>query len=291
MKNIQPMFKEIDSHHHLWNYSAAEYPWIGKGMDAIRRDFRPEDIHLEMQRAGIHGSVAVQARQSLEETESLLHWADRYDFLLGVVGWLPLTSRSLDEQLKRFSAHPKLKAVRHVLHDEADDFYMLRDDFNAGVAQLKRYHLAYDILIFEKHLPQTIQFVDRHPSQIFVVDHIAKPRIRDQQFSPWRELLKELSRRDNVYCKLSGVVTEADWRNWHSQHVQAYMDIALDAFGPKRMLFGSDWPVLLVASSYSEWVDTVRNCIGELTASERESIMGGTAAGVYRLDTRTSSQS
>ena len=274
----------IDAHHHLWDYNPKDYGWIGPGMDVLRRDFTPADLRNEMQQAGVDGAVAVQARQTLQETEWLLSLAAQHDFMRGVVGWAPLIDASVAGELQRLGSQPKLKGIRHVLQDEPDDCYMLRDDFNAGISQLRRLNLAYDVLIFERHLPQTIQFVDRHPDQVFVIDHIAKPRIRDGVLSPWRENLKELARRSHCYCKLSGVVTEADWRDWRSEEIRPYLEAVLDAFGPRRCLFGSDWPVLLLAGSYAGWAATVREFVSTLSSAEQERILGGTAAEVYRLD-------
>jgi len=274
----------IDAHHHLWKYDAKDYSWIGPEMGVLRRDFTPVDLHKELQQAGVDGAIAVQARQTLQETDWLLALAAQHDFMRGVVGWAPLIEASVAGELQRLASQPKLKGIRHVLQDEPDDLYMLRDDFNAGISQLRRFNLVYDVLIFERHLPQTIQFVDRHPDQAFVIDHIAKPRIRDGVLSPWRENLKELARRSHCFCKLSGVLTEADWRGWRSEHIRPYLDAALDAFGPKRCLFGSDWPVLLLASSYAGWAGTVRRFVSTLSSAEQERVLGGTAAEVYRLD-------
>jgi L-fuconolactonase len=225
----------------------------------------------------------VQARQKIEETAWLLQLAVEHDFLRGVVGWVPLSDPHVRSHLERFAGCPKLKAVRHVLHDEPDEFYMLRDDFNAGVALLGEFNVAYDILICERHLPQTIEFVDRHPRQVFILDHIAKPRIRDGVISPWRERLIELARRENVYCKLSGLVTEARWGRWAEAELQPYFDAVLEAFGPRRIMFGSDWPVLLVSVEYRRWMRVVENMIAALSPGERSRIMGETAAEAYRL--------
>jgi L-fuconolactonase len=219
----------------------------------------------------------------LEETEWLLGLAERYEFMRGVVGWVPLVERGVRNQLEKLSLRPKLKAVRHVLHDESDDFYMLREDFNRGVAYLKDFNLRYDILVFERHLPQTIEFVDRHPQQVFIVDHIAKPRIKDGMLSPWRENIIELARRENVYCKLSGMVTEAIWEGWTASNLQPYFEIAIKAFGPARLMFGSDWPVVLLASSYRRWVETVQRAIASLSVDEQTLILSGTARKAYRL--------
>ena len=273
----------IDAHHHLWKYSPADYPWMLDGMEAIRRDFLIEDLTAVLQESGIAGSVAVQARQTLIETRWLLDLASAHSIIRGVVGWVPLTNSNLTRELEQLAANPKLKAVRHVLHDEPDDLYILREDFNHGVAALKQFDLRYDILIFERHLPQTIEFVDRHPHQIFILDHIAKPRIREGTLDPWRTNLLELARRENVYCKLSGVVTEANWSTWTERDLQPYVDVVLTAFGPRRVMFGSDWPVLLVAGSYKRWVDVVRRMIESLSADEQKWIMGGTATEAYHL--------
>jgi L-fuconolactonase len=188
------------------------------------------------------------------------------------------------DDLERLASNKKLKAVRHVIHDEPDNFFILREDFNRGIGLLDRFKLKYDILIFERHLPQTIAFVDRHPEQIFVVDHIAKPRIKDGDMEPWREALADLARRENIYCKLSGMVTEANWSSWTESELQPYVDVVLTAFGPKRIMFGSDWPVLLVASSYRGWVETVHRMIRSLSDDEQKWIMGQTAKSVYELD-------
>jgi L-fuconolactonase len=213
----------------------------------------------------------------------LLELASATSVIRGVVGWVPLTSPNVGHELEKLASHKELKAVRHVVHDEPDDFYILREDFNRGVALLKKFDLRYDILIFERHLPQTIKFVDRHPTQIFVVDHIAKPRIKDGQLEPWRTALSELARRENVYCKLSGMVTEGDWSSWTEGDLQPYVEVVLEAFGPRRIMFGSDWPVVLVASPYKRWADTVRRMIGSLLADEQYWVMGKTAVEAYQL--------
>lgn len=273
----------IDAHHHLWKYSREQYPWMLEGMGSIRRDFLLPELQNVTQAAGISGTIVVQARQTIEESKWLLDLAGSSDLIRGVVGWVPLVDTSVATSLEALASNPKLKGVRHVLHDEPDDFYMLRDDFNRGVAQLKDFNLPYDILIFERHLSQTIQFVDRHPNQCFVVDHIAKPRIKDRRRSPWQDLIVELGRRENVYCKLSGMATEADWHHWAEGDLRPYFDITLTAFGPKRLMVGSDWPVILVACDYKRWVDMVRSWIAELSAAEQSSVMGGTAKLAYSL--------
>ncbi|MGH9584811.1 MAG: amidohydrolase family protein [Bryobacteraceae bacterium] len=276
------MFK-IDAHHHFWKYDPAEYGWIGPRMSAIQRDFLPEDLRKEIAGAGINGVISVQARQTLQETSWLLELADENDFVQGAVGWAPLTNPSVARMLEQLASRPKLRAIRHVLHDEPDDDYMLREDFNRGIRALQPLGLAYDILIFERHLLQTIQFVDRHPNQVFIVDHLAKPRVKSREISPWRESMRELARRPNVYCKISGLATEADYADWTEEQLRPYMETVLHAFGPRRTMFGSDWPVCLVAVEYRRWAHIVAGAVSELSPSEQERFWSGTATEAYRL--------
>jgi L-fuconolactonase len=273
----------IDAHHHFWKYDPIEYDWISEEMCVIRRDFLPADLKAEVEAAGIDGVVSVQARQTVAETQWLLKLAGENDFIKGVVGWVPLVSDEVAADLERFAQNPKLRAVRHVLQGEPDDRYMLRDDFNAGVRALRPFGLAYDVLIFERHLPQTIEFVDRHPDQIFVLDHVAKPRIKDGLFEPWNRNLRELARRENIYCKISGMVTEADWAKWDENTLRPYAYAVLEAFGPARTMFGTDWPVCLVASGYAQWVGTVERFASDLSADERKQLFGETAVKAYGL--------
>jgi L-fuconolactonase len=275
--------ERIDSHHHLWKYSQKEYPWMLDGMDSIRHDFLVGELQQVMHEGGIDGAVAVQARQSLVETEWLLDLASRHNLMRGVVGWVPLIDAAVSSHLERYAANPKLKAVRHVLHDESDDFYMLRDDFNRGIARLTEFKLGYDILIFERHLPQTIEFVDRHANQVFIVDHMAKPKIKDHLLSPWRECMRDLARRENVYCKLSGMVTEADWNAWTERELRPFIETVLECFGPRRVMFGSDWPVALVACTYKKWIEVVERATESLSPSERDRLFGGAAKEAYEL--------
>jgi L-fuconolactonase len=273
----------IDSHHHFWRYDAGEYAWINDAMHVIRRDFLPADLEREIHAAGIDGAVSVAARQSLEETHALLDHAGRYDFIRGVVGWAPLVEADIAETLAGLANDPKLRGVRHVLQGEPDEDYVLRADFNRGIAALRPLGLVYDLLIFERHLPQTIEFVDRHPDQVFVLDHIAKPRIKEDQFEPWATRLRELARRPNVYCKISGMVTEADFTRWTEAQLRPFFDVALVAFGPARLMFGSDWPVCRVACGYARWHALVRGWTERLSADEQARIFGGTAVEAYRL--------
>jgi len=273
----------IDAHHHFWQYDPAQYAWIDEVKSVLRRDFLPAHLAAEIAAAKVDGVVSVQARQTIDETGWLLDFADRNEFIRGVVGWAPLVSPRVVDDLARFSGRKKLKAVRHVLQDEPDDNYMLRADFNDGIRSLAQFGLAYDILIFERQLPQAIQLVDRHPTQVFVLDHVAKPRIGEGLLSPWRENIRELARRQNVYCKISGMATEADWRKWTPEQLRPYYDMVLEAFGPRRLMFGSDWPVCLLACEYRRWKDVVSNFIAPLSPAEQQRILGETAIEAYRL--------
>lgn len=278
------MAETIDAHHHLWRYSAEDYGWISPEMDVLRRDFVARDLDRELRAAGVDGSVVVQARQSVEETRWLLEVAAEDEAIRGVVGWLPLVSGELPGALREFADSGKLKGVRHVVQDEPDDHFILREDFNRGVAALLDTGLVYDILIHERHLPQVATFVGRHPEQVFVLDHLAKPRIKERILEPWRENLMRLAEHDNVFCKLSGLVTEADWGAWTLDDLRPYLDVALEAFGVERLIAGSDWPVCLLASGYERWWDTLRDWAADMGEADREKIFGLTAKRVYRLE-------
>ncbi|HWE01640.1 MAG TPA: amidohydrolase family protein [Tepidisphaeraceae bacterium] len=273
----------IDSHHHFWNYSPTEYAWIDDDKKILRRDFGPSDLSAVAAPAGVNGVISVQARQTVEETDWLLSLAERHDFIQGVVGWAPLIDADLRRRLDGWSGRKKLLGLRHVLQDEPDDRYMLRPDFDRGVALLEEYDLVYDILIFERQLPGSIELVDRHPALTFVLDHVAKPRIGAGEMAPWSGRIRELARRPNVYCKISGMTTEADWATWTPAQLLPYFEMALEAFGPRRLMFGSDWPVCLLASSYEKWIQTARDWTGELSTSENDRIWGETAREAYRL--------
>ena len=272
----------IDSHHHFWRYDPVEYNWINEDMRRIRRDFLPSDLKQEIDAAGIDGVISVQARQSLDETHWLLELADANDFIKGVVGWVPLVSPTVADMIAPLAQHKKLKAVRHVLQGEPSQ-YMLWDDFNNGLRAIKPFGLVYDIVIFENQLPYAIEFVDRHPDQVFVLDHVAKPRIKDKLLEPWRTKMIELAKRPNVYCKLSGMATEADYTAWTPQQLRPYLDTALKAFGPSRLMFGTDWPVCLVAVEYGRWHDIVKDFAASLTTGEQDRMFGGTAVEAYKL--------
>ncbi len=274
----------IDAHHHLWNYDAAQYAWIGAGMDVLRRDFTFADFERAAESAGISGSVAVQARQTLEETFWLLEIAAQHPRLLGVVGWLPLRANTAAAHISDLRRHPKLKGLRHVVQDEPEDDFLLDKSFNQGISALADSGLAYDLLVRVSQLPATRTFVAQHPSQSFVLDHLAKPDIRSGRVDQWRTEIYRLAESPNVSCKLSGLVTEAAWDSWTYEDIAPILDIALDAFGSDRLMAGSDWPVCLLASSYQRWWDVLKTWTSQLSATERDRILQGTATAVYRLN-------
>ncbi|KAA6458648.1 amidohydrolase [Acidobacteria bacterium AB60] len=274
----------IDAHHHLWKHNRHDYGWMdSEALRPLRRDYLPSDLVDATQSSGVGGTIAVQARQSLTETEWLLQLAAKNPLIRGVVGWVPLCLPDVSHMLEPLAANPKLRGVRHVVQDEPDPLFLLREDFNQGVAQLQPLGLVYDILIFERHLPQAIAFVDNHPNQVFVLDHVAKPRIKENLLQPWADHIRELAKRENVYCKISGMATEADWTRWSVQQLRPYFDVVLAAFGPRRLMFGSDWPVLTLAADYATWVDTFRSFIAGLSADEQERISSGSAREAYGL--------
>ncbi|MEI8367142.1 MAG: amidohydrolase family protein [Planctomycetia bacterium] len=277
----------IDAHHHFWSYSAAEYPWIGKGMERLARDHLPKDLALLAAAEGIDGTVAVQARQSLEESRWLLELAAANPLIRGVVGWVDLRSTHVVDQLREFAKRPKFVGVRHVVQDEPDPRFLLGESFLHGIDKLATFGLTYDLLLYPHQLPAAVELVGRFPEQPFVLDHLAKPRIKPGmkagELDPWRQDLKALGAHGNVFCKLSGLVTEADWQGWKRADFTPYLDVALEAFGSKRLMIGSDWPVCTLAAEYADVIGIVRDFLAPLAEAERESILGGNAIRFYSL--------
>lgn len=275
---------KVDAHQHFWHYTAEEYGWIGPGMELLQRNHLPADLAPILESAHIGGTVTVQARQTLAETEWLLELAGQYSFIKGVVGWIDLCSPELPAQLARFCAHPRFRGVRHVLQDEPDDQFMLRPAFQQGLATLADFGLTYDLLIFPRHLPVACQVVERFSDQPFVLDHIAKPFIKDRVLEPWATDIRRLAAFPNVCCKVSGIVTEADWRRWQALDFRPYLDIVFDAFGPGRIMFGSDWPVCTVAGSYLEVGGILCDYAQALSTEEQADVWGCTAVRFYKLE-------
>lgn len=273
----------VDAHQHFWRYNARRDRWITEEMAVLRRDFLPPDLLPEFAANEIAASVAVQADQSERETMFLLDCADRHPEIAGVVGWVDLRASNLPERLAFFSRFKKLCGFRHVVQAEPDDSFLLREDFCRGVSRLHEFRFTYDLLIYPKQLPAACRFVERFPEQRFVIDHLAKPLIRTGKLDPWRGQIREIATHPNVFCKLSGMITEADWSRWSSDHCKPYLDVILDAFGPERLMFGSDWPVCLLAGTYRRVKSLVGDYVQSLSAGDREKIFGLNAVRFYGL--------
>jgi L-fuconolactonase len=272
----------IDAHVHFWRYDAAEYGWIDEALAPLRRDFLPPDAAAEMRAAGFDRCIAVQARQSLDETRWLLALADAYPCIAGVVGWVDLQAGDVDAQIETFAAHPRLVGVRHIVQTEAAGF-LCRSHFRQGIGRLEHFGLAYDILVYARQLPEAIDFAAAFPGQRFVLDHLGKPDIRAHGFDAWRRDVDRLAKQSNVYAKISGLVTEAEWRTWTPAVLIAYVHAALDAFGADRLMIGSDWPVCTVAGAYREVMDVVSTALVGRSDAEREAVLGGTARRFWNL--------
>ena len=273
----------IDSHQHFWRYHPEAYGWINDTMSALQRDFLPDDLKPALDAQGMDGCIAVQARQTTEETDWLLKLAAGAEWIRGVVGWVPLASPQAAALIGKYADTAKLKGFRHVVQAEPPGF-LLESAFHRGVNLLAQTGLTYDLLISAAQLLEASQFADMHPMQRIVLDHVAKPHIRDGALEPWRTHIRELARRQHVYCKLSGLVTEADWQHWSLDTLRPYLDVALETFGPDRLMAGSDWPVCTVAASYSTWWSTLETWAADLSSAERSNIFGSVAARVYQLE-------
>ena len=275
----------IDSHQHFWQYDAAEYGWIDDSMPGLRRDFLPKDSRREMTRAGFDACVAVQARQTLEETRWLLALAEAHPFIAGVVGWVDLQADDARAQIERFAGHPKLVGIRHVVQSEPDVRFLLRREFCRGISLLHEFGLTFDILIYSRHLAVAAEFVARFERQPFVLDHLAKPPIKAGQIDAWERDLRGLAAFPNVLCKLSGLVTEADWHAWTPARIRPYLDVAFECFGPDRLMIGSDWPVCTLAADYARAMAVVTDYIKTLSSGERQAVTGGNAQRFWNLKT------
>jgi len=271
----------IDAHQHFWIYNEKEYAWITDDLRKIRRNYEPDDLFKELKANQFDGSIAVQARQNLEETEWLLKLAEENEFIKGVVGWVDLRSNQLESQLERFCKRKKFVGVRHVVQDEPDNQFVVGEDFLDGISLLSKYNLTYDILVFAHQLPYSTKMVEKFPDQKFVLDHIAKPKIKDQELDSWEREMETVATYPNVYCKLSGMLTEADWKDWKEEDFKPYLDVVFGCFGTKRVMFGSDWPVSQLAGSYKDTVSLVESYIESYSEEDRNSIMGNNALNFY----------
>jgi L-fuconolactonase len=274
----------VDSHNHFWRYDPVDHPWMAaETMAPLRRDYGPADLLPLMEAADIQWTVAVQASQTLKETEMLLELSDQHDFIRGVVGWVDLQSATVREQLSQYVLRRRFVGVRHIVHDEPDDRFMLRPDFLRGLSALAEFDLTYDLLLRPQHLPAAVEVVRQLPQQRFVVDHIAKPLIKDGVLAPWEAGLRELARYENVYCKVSGMQTEAAWRAWKPADFRPYLDVVFDCFGAQRLMFGSDWPVCTLAADYGETASLVRDYFRPMGPAVEAAVMGGNATEFYGL--------
>ncbi|MCK4240736.1 MAG: amidohydrolase family protein [Candidatus Atribacteria bacterium] len=274
----------VDAHQHFWIYNQEEYKWIDESMVKLRRNFLPSHLNRVLKRNGFDFCVTVQARQTLQETKWLLELAQNNSFIKGIVGWVDLKSGSVEQDLEKFAAYKKFKGVRHLLQDEDDDRYMLQPDFKKGLSQLKKFDLTYDILIYPRHIKYACTLVYEFPQQKFIIDHLAKPLIKESKIEPWKKDMQKLAREDNVLCKLSGMVTEANWDSWKKEDFIPYMETLLEVFGPNRLLFGSDWPVCTVAAKYEQVLEIVTNFISSLSPAEQAHIMGQNTIDFYNLE-------
>lgn len=276
--------RRIDAHQHFWHYDPEEYDWISDEMAVLRRDFLPEDLEPLLRKQNMDGCVAVQARQTEEETNYLLDFADRYEHVVGVVGWVDLQSEHLGSRLEAYQPFGRLKGIRHIVQAEADPEFMNREAFVRGVKMLGEFDLTYDILVLEKQFPMVVRFLEQCPEQSFVLDHLGKPVIYARPTQSWINGMKAMAEHPNVYCKLSGLVTEADWSNWTADTFKPYLEVLADAFGPQRLMYGSDWPVcLLAAEDYGEVAALAQQFCNQFSAEEQAAIFGGNAARFYKL--------
>ena len=273
----------IDAHQHFWNYSAAEYPWIGAGLERLARDYLPSDLEPLLAAKQIDGSVAVQARQSVEESLWLLALAKAHPLVKGVIGWVDLRSDRVGDELRVLAANPTFVGVRHVVQDEPDPRFVLGEGFIRGLRQLRQHGLTYDLLLYPTQLPAAVELVGLLPEQPFVVDHLAKPRIATGEIADWDRDIRAIARHENVCCKVSGMVTEAVRQGWRRDDFTPYLDVVLEAFGPERLMFGSDWPVCLLAGEYADVAAIPRDYFSRLSATEQRMVWGDTAARFYGL--------
>lgn len=277
------MHKRIDSHQHFWKFDPVKHSWIDDSMHKIRKDFLPGDLEPLLMENLFSGCIAVQADQTEDETKFLLALAEENNFIKGVVGWVNLLDEKVSERLTYFSTEKKLKGFRHVVQGEVAGF-MLREDFRRGIAALKQFGYTYDILVFHHQLPDAITLVNHFPGQPFVLDHIAKPDFKTGNIKKWKADIKELAKEENVFCKVSGMVTEAHWDSWTTDDLKPCLDVVFENFTAERLMFGSDWPVCNVAASYSNVVSTVQDYIAQLPAKEQELVWFKNAQAFYNFE-------
>jgi L-fuconolactonase len=276
----------IDSHQHFWRYDAGRDTWITPEMAVLKRDYLPADLRRELSANGVDASVAVQASQSEQETLFLLQLAGQHEEIAGVVGWVDLQAGNVKDRLEFFSQFPRLRGFRHIAQSEPDNNFLLGKDFCRGIACLRDFNFTYDLLIYPRQLPAAIELVKRFPQQPFVVDHLAKPLVRSGEMQPWAGQMEEMAAQRNAWCKLSGLITEAEWGKWTSQQLQPYLATVLKAFGPDRLMFGSDWPVCLLSGGYAQAKQLVVEAAAHLAPPQQQKIFGSNAISFYGLKPR-----
>jgi L-fuconolactonase len=273
----------IDSHQHFWNYDPVKHAWINDDMEIIKQDFLPEDLEPILHEYGFSGCISVQADQTEEENTMLLNHAAKHGFIKGVVGWIDLKADNIEERLAYYKQFDKLKGFRHILQGEADRAYMLNADFKRGVAKLSQFGYTYDILIYPDQLNYANEFAAAFPNQPFVIDHLAKPKIKEGDVTEWAKDMRTIAQNENVSCKLSGMVTEADWTAWKTEDITPYIDVVFEAFGTDRVMYGSDWPVCRVAATYGEMLAIPETYVAKLSKTEQAKFWGGNAVKFYGL--------
>jgi L-fuconolactonase len=274
---------KIDAHQHFWIYNPIRDAWIDDSMKILQRNFLPVDLEPALKQSLIDGTIAVQADQSEDETNFLLDLAEKNKWILGVVGWMDLTALGVEKKLEHFSCYKKLKGFRHIVQAEPDDNFMMNENFRRGIRLLKDYNFTYDILIYPRQLSAAIKLTEKHYEQKFILDHIAKPLIRKKEFEPWASDIKKLAENPNVFCKVSGIITEADHQNWKPSDIYPYLDIVFDAFGYDRLLFGSDWPVCLLAGSYERVFNLISDYTKNSSKENKEKIFSKNAVSFYNI--------
>lgn len=273
----------IDSHQHFWHYDPAKHVWMNDDMTVLKTDYLPTDLKPLLKKCDLDGCIAIQANQAEVENDFLLSLANQYGFIKGIVGWVDLRSDNVSERLEYYQQFPSIKGFRHVIHDEPELDFMLQPTFMKGVSTLKNYGYTYDILIFAAHLPNTLTFVKNLPNQAFVIDHIAKPDIKIGKIDNWKKQLIDVASFENVYCKISGMITEAEWSSWEKDDFTKYLDVVVEAFGINRLMYGSDWPVCMLAANYEMQFDIVKDYFSRFSKTEQEQILGGNAIKFYNL--------
>lgn len=273
----------IDTHQHFWNYNSEKHAWIDEDMKRIQSDFLPKDLQPVLAINNIDGCIAVQADQTEAESKFLLQLSENNSFIKGITGWVDFRAQNIEERLDYYSNYKKMKGFRHVIQGESDPNFILRKDFVKGISKLKKHDFIYEILVLPHQLGAVLEFVRKFPNQKFVINHMAKPYIKDSFIEGWKTMMFEIAKSDNVYCKLSGIITEADYNNWNYEQLEPYIDVILNSFGIQRLMFGSDWPVCLVAGEYRHVIEVAEKAVSQFSNTEQDAFWGKNAIKFYNL--------